>query len=151
MGLIPNKMGGDYTVDGFHSGGGGLISTMADYMQFAKLILNKGELDGVRLLGRKTVDLMSANHLPESMLPITLGNSMPGVGFGLGFNHIMNPAAVGIANSTGNHGWGGWASTTFWVDPVEEMIGLLMVQYIPQNDYFLGTDFRTAVYQALVD
>ena len=151
MGLIPNSRAGDYTKAGFKSGGGGLISTMADYMQFAKMILHKGELDGVRLLGRKTVEYMTGNFLPESILPIALSNEMPGVGFGLGFNHILDPAAVGVANSTGNHGWGGWASTTFWVDPVEEMIGLLMVQYIPQNDYFLGSDFRTAVYQALVD
>lgn len=150
MGLIPNTVAGDYTQAGFQSGGGGLISTMADYMQFAQLILNKGELDGRRLLGRKTVELMASNFLPSSLLPIALGKEMPGVGFGLGFNHILDPAAVGIANSTGNHGWGGWASTTFWIDPVEEMIGLLMVQYIPQNDYFLGADFRTAVYQALI-
>ena len=151
LGPIPNSMGGDYTKPGFDSGGGGLISTMADYMQFAKLILNKGELDGVRLLGRKTIELMTSNHLPQSMLPITLGKTIPGTGFGLGFNHILSPAELGVANSVGNHGWGGWASTTFWVDPVEEMIGLLMVQYIPQNDYFLGTDFRTAVYQALIN
>ena len=150
MGLVSTDIAGDFTKPRFESGGGGLISTVSDYMRFAQLILNKGEFDGVRLLGRKTVDHMTANHLPQSMLPIALGEEMPGIGFGLGFSRVLSPQDVGVLSSVGNHGWGGWASTHFWVDPVEEMIGLIMVQYIAQNNYFLSTDIKTAVYQALL-
>ena len=85
-------------------------------------------------------------------LPVEIGQHVVYI-FVRGENRIedlLDPAAVGVLNSAGNHGWSGWASTNFWVDPVEEMVGLIMVQYIPQNDYLLGVDFRTAVYQALV-
>jgi CubicO group peptidase (beta-lactamase class C family) len=136
-----------------HSTGGGLISTAADYLRFSQLILNKGELDGVRVLGRKTVELMTMNHISPDLMPLGLeGDTMPGIGFGLGFSVLMNPAAAAVMGSVGTHGWGGMASTTFWIDPQEDMTAILMTQYIPGDDSHPVTDeFYTLVYQALVD
>jgi len=135
-----------------HSGGHGLVSTAADYLRFAQMVLNKGELDGVRLLGPKTVELMITNHLPPALLPIAMGQEqMPGFGFGLGFSVLIDAARAGIMASIGTHGWGGWASTKFWIDPQEQLIGILMLQYIPSDTYPIREDFRTLAYQALVD
>jgi len=135
-----------------HCGGHGLVSTAADYLRFAQMVLNRGELDGVRLLGPKTVELMITNHLPPALLPIAMGQEqMPGFGFGLGFSVLMDVAQAGIMGSVGVHGWGGWASTNFWIDPQEQLIGILMLQYIPSDTYPIREDFRTLVYQALVD
>lgn len=139
-----------YVEGKFFGGGGGLVGTAVDYLQFAQMILNKGELNGVRLLGRKTVEYMTQNHLPDALLPIEMGEPWPGLGFGLGFSVIMDPAQVGVVNSVGSHGWGGWASTNFWIDPQEQLIGILMTQLIPSGTYPVSDDFRTAVYQALV-
>ena len=86
----------------FHSTGGGLISTAADYLRFGQLVLNQGELDGVRLLGRKTLELMTMNHIPGELLPISMGEEMPGIGFGLGFSVSMNPADAAVLGSIGN-------------------------------------------------
>jgi len=128
------------------------VSTAADYLRFAQLILNKGELDGVRLLGPKTVELMTTNHLPPDLLPIAMsGEQMPGIGFGLGFSVMMDVALSGWMGSVGLHAWGGWASTHFWVDPQEQLIGILMLQYIPSDAYPIKNDFRTLVYQALIE
>ncbi len=135
------------------SGGGGLVSTATDYFRFAQMLLNNGEFDGIQLLGRKTVDWMHVNHLPSKMLPMDLfGMPMPGIGFGLGLRTVMDIGAVAVPNSVGNYGWGGWASTNFWVDPEEELIGIMMNQKIPHPEIplMLGEDFRTAVYQAIV-
>ncbi|MBC8492316.1 MAG: serine hydrolase, partial [Chloroflexi bacterium] len=118
---------------------------------FAQLVLNKGELDGVRLLGARTVELMTTNHLPPALLPTMAAQEMSGFGFGLGFSVMMDVAQSGMMGSVGLHGWGGWANTHFWVDPQEQLIGLLMLQYIPSGTYPVTTDFRTLVYQALVD
>lgn len=134
-----------------YCGGHGLVSTTTDYLRFAQFILNKGELDGVRLLGPKTVELMTMNHLPADLLPIRLGEPMPGFGFGLGFSVMMDVAQSGMMGSVGLHGWGGWASTHFWVDPQEQLIGILMLQYLPSGTYPITNGFRTLVYQALID
>jgi len=135
-----------------HSGGHGLVSTAADYLRFAQMVLNKGELDGVRLLGPKTIELMTTNHLPPTLLPFAMGEEgMPGLGFGLGFSVMMDVAQSGMMGSVGLHGWGGYASTHFWVDPVEQLIGILMTQLLPSGTYPTTNDFRTLVYQALVD
>lgn len=144
---------GDYSETvRLHSGGHGLVSTAADYLRFAQMVLNKGELDGVRLLGPKTVRLMTTNHLPPTLLPIAMGEEqMPGFGFGLGFSVLIDAAQAGIMASVGTHGWGGWASTKSWIDPQEQLIGILMLQYIPSDTYPIREDFRTLVYQALVD
>jgi CubicO group peptidase (beta-lactamase class C family) len=134
-----------------HSGGSGLVSSTADYLQFAQCILNKGELDGVRLLSPKTVALMTCNHLPASLLPIAFEGVEPmlGMGFGLGFSVMLDTAQTGVMGSVGDHGWGGYAETFFWVDPKEELIAILMSQYLPSQTYPIRKEFRTSVYQAL--
>lgn len=104
------------------AGGHGLVSTTEDYLQFAMMLSNKGELDGTRIIGRKTLEFMATNHLKRELMPIGIGlNVMNGTGFGLGFSVIMNSAQKAVLNSVGNYGWSGAASTNFWVDPQEEM------------------------------
>ncbi len=152
LGLIDVATGGDYFNTRLELGGAGLVSTASDYLRFAQFVLNRGELDGVRLLGPRTVELMTSNHLPAALMPIAMGEEqMPGFGFGLGFSVMMDVALSGWMGSVGLHGWGGWASTHFWIDPQEQLIGILMVQYVPSGTYPIRTDFRTLVYQALVD
>jgi CubicO group peptidase (beta-lactamase class C family) len=149
---IDTAIGGDYFDVTLYSGGHGLVSTAADYLRFAQFILNKGELEGVRLLGPRTVELMTANHLPASILPMTMGTEqMPGLGFGLGFSVMLDVALSGMMGSVGLHGWGGWAKTHFWVDPQEQIIGILMLQHIQTGTHPAIVDLRTLVYQALVD
>jgi CubicO group peptidase (beta-lactamase class C family) len=149
--VIDNAPDSDYSEKTcLHTGGHGLVSTAADYLRFAQLVLNKGELDGVRLLGPKTVELMTTNHLPSTLLPMKMGEElMPGFGFGLGFSVMMDVPQSGMMGSVGLHGWGGYASTHFWVDPKEQLIGILMLQYLPSGTYPTTNDFRTLVYQAL--
>jgi CubicO group peptidase (beta-lactamase class C family) len=129
------------------SGGGGLVSTAPDYVRFAQMLLNGGELGGERLLGRKTVELMTMNHLPQGVY--SFGN--PWEGFGLGVSVLLDVAAGQWLGSAGNYGWSGAAGTNFWVDPREEMIGILMLQVMPSNTIQASPDFRMAAYQALVD
>ena len=149
---IDTPTGGDYFDVTLYAGGHGLVSTAVDYLSFAQLLLNKGELNGVRLLGPKTVELMTANHLPSTVLPIAMGaERMPGMGFGLGFSVMMDVALTGLMGSVGLHGWGGYAKTHFWVDRQEQIIGLFMTQYIYDGTHPAIIDFRTLVYQALVD
>ena len=136
----------------FVSGGGGLVSTVHDYVRFAQMLLNAGQLNGVRLLGRKTVELMMMNHLPEALLPFAVNPGEPpawGYGFGLGGKVMMDPARAGILGSLGEYSWSGAASTGFWVDPREEVIGLIMTQLMPYQP--LVTELRVLVYQALAD
>ncbi len=135
-----------------HSGGSGLVSTTADYLQFAQCILNKGELNGVRLLGHKTVGLMTCNHLPAALLPIAFEGAKPmlGMGYGLGFGVMLDTAQTGVMGSVGDHGWGGYAETYFLIDPQEELIAILMTQYLPSQTYPIRDEFRTSVYQALI-
>jgi CubicO group peptidase (beta-lactamase class C family) len=130
------------------SGGGGLVSTASDYMRFAQMLLNKGELDGTRLLGRKTVELMTANHLPDEL--IRQGNMTKGYGFGLGFAVLMDVAQSESLGSEGEYMWGGAASTGFWIDPEEGLIGILMTQFMPYNDRF-AREFKVLTYQAIAD
>ena len=136
-----------------HSGGGGMISTIGDYYRFTQCLANKGELDGVRILGRKTVERMRQNHLPPALLPIRFEFSEPyyGLGFGLGMSSMLDVTQSGMMGSNGDHGWGGYAETTFWIDPQEEMIVINMTQCIPSSYYPVRKLLRTAVYQALVD
>ncbi len=129
------------------SGGGGLVSTGADYLWFAQMLLNLGELEGVRLLGRKTLELMTMDHLGGTMHPFDGTAS----GFGLGFGVVTDLAGTLETGSAGSYGWGGAANTNSWVDPVEDLIGLLMLQYMPSGTHPVIPDFRTALYQALVD
>ncbi len=129
------------------SGGGGLWSTAEDYLQFAQMLLNKGELNGQRLLGSRTVELMSTNHLGD--LYSKSGNAdRPGMGFGLTMDVVLDAVAAGQNRSTGSFGWSGAFGTNFWVDPKEELVGVLMVQ-TPGGT--LRADFQNAVMQAIVD
>jgi CubicO group peptidase (beta-lactamase class C family) len=137
------------------SGGGGLVSTCADYFRFAQMLLNKGELEGVRILGRKTVELMTANHMPNhgdlsSMgMPVFSETPYDGIGFGLGFSVMLDPAKAQILGSPGEYAWGGAASTAFWVDPVEEMIVILLTQLMPSSSYPIRRELRVLTYQSL--
>jgi CubicO group peptidase (beta-lactamase class C family) len=150
--LIEKAIGGEYFNVKVFYGGSGLVSTAQDYLRFAQLILNKGELDGVRLLGRKTLEWMTINHLPQDLLKIIPAQDlMPGFGFGIGFSIVMDLPQSAMLGSLGSHGWGGWASTHFWIDPTEEVIGILMLQYIPSGTYPIHMDIRNLTYQALID
>ncbi len=136
----------------FLSGGGGLVSTLGDYLSFTQMLLNDGILDGKRLLGRKTVELMRANHLPAELVPIAIGNDgLAGNGFGLGVSVLVDPPASSAPGSVGAYGWGGLATTHFWIDPEEDMVGLFMTQFVPADYYPVEREFRLAAYQALVD
>ena len=130
----------------FHSGGGGLQSTAADYLRFCQMVLNGGELDGVRLLGRKTAELITMDHISNSWKP----NKRTGAGFGLGFAVVTDVADTGSLGSVGTCSWGGMASTTFWIDPVEELIGIFMTQLVGADSPF-HAQFRTLTYQALTE
>lgn len=135
----------------FFSGGGGLVSTASDYIRFCQMMLNGGAFQGVRLLGRKTVELMTMNHLPNELMPISLGlTNLSGEGFGLG-GAILLDAAAGGPGSVGTFRWGGAATTAFWIDYEEELVGLLLTQFMPANYYRIRAEFKTLVYQALVD
>jgi CubicO group peptidase (beta-lactamase class C family) len=134
------------------SGGGGLVSTAADYLRFCQMLLNGGVLDGVRLLGPKTVDLMTMNHLPAALIPISIGGNIShGFGFGLGVNVLVDVAASAMPGSKGSYGWSGAAGTYFWIDPEEDLIGLYLMQFMPGGFYPVQREFRVAVYQALVE
>jgi len=138
-----------------NSGGGGLVSTAADYMRFCKFMLNKGELDGVRLLGRKTVELMTMNHLKGDMadmgMPRWSESTAEGIGFGLGFSVMLDPAKAHIVGTRGEYSWGGAASTTFWCDPVEDMAVVMLTQLMPSTTYPIRRELRVLAYQAIVD
>ncbi len=130
----------------FESGGGGLLSTARDYMRFAQMLLNGGELDGVRILSPKTIELMTSNHLGD----LPMGFNRRGAGFGLGFGLVLDPGEVGEVSSAGEYNWGGAAGTTFWIDPQEDLIGLFMVQSLPHRTR-LRSEFKHLTYQALVE
>jgi len=152
LGLIDDDVGGEFFDVKLFLGGAGLISTASDYFRFTQCMLNNGELDGVRLLGRKTVEWMRSNHLQPELLPINSGEDpIPGFGFGLGFSVVVDPTQADLMGSVGAYGWGGWASTYFWIDPLEELIAILMTQYIPSLTYPIRPEFRALVYQALID
>jgi CubicO group peptidase (beta-lactamase class C family) len=109
----------------------------------------------VRLLGRKTVELMTTNHLPGDMAdmgqPRFSESSYLGIGFGLGVSVMLDPPKAQILGTPGEYAWGGAASTAFWVDPVEEMIVILMTQLFPSNTYPIRRQLRVLSYQAVID
>jgi CubicO group peptidase (beta-lactamase class C family) len=139
------------------SGGGGLISTAADYQRFVTMLVNGGERDGVRLLGTRTLRYMASNHLPGGVdleqfgRPLYAEVSYEGVGFGLGFAVAEDHVAQKVLSSRGEFNWGGLASTAFWIDPLERITATFFTQVIPSSTYPLRTQFRQLVYQALVD
>jgi CubicO group peptidase (beta-lactamase class C family) len=140
----------------FLSGGGGLISTAADYHRFTQMLLRGGALDGVRLLGPRTVRLMTTNHLPggRDLAALSVGGFaetiFDGIGFGLGFAVVEDPVPGKAGASRGEFNWGGLASTSFWVDPGEELTVLFFTQLAPSGTYPLRPQLRQLVYAALV-
>ena len=145
--------------DAIASGGGGLTGTARDYMRFCHMMLNKGALDGAsngeRLLGRKTVELMTCNHLGGDMasmgMPRFSESKYDGVGFGLGFSVMLDPAKAEMLGTPGEYAWGGAASTAFWVDPAEEMAVVLLTQLTPSSTYPIRRELRVLTYAAVVD
>jgi CubicO group peptidase (beta-lactamase class C family) len=144
------------------SGGSGLVSTAADYNRFTQMLLHRpdspaGELDGVRLLSPRTVAYMTRNHLPGGAdleqfgRPIYAESADAGVGFGLGFAVVIDPAATKTVCSAGEFNWGGAASTAFWVDPAEQLTAAFFTQFMPSSAYPIRPQLRQLVYQALVD
>jgi CubicO group peptidase (beta-lactamase class C family) len=139
------------------SGGGGLVGTAADYMRFANMLMNRGELDGARILAPKSVDLMASNHLPggagltEMSRSVFSETTIEGVGFGLGFAVVFDPPQTLIPCSLGEFYWGGAASTAFWIDPMEDITAVFMTQLLPSSTYALRRELRTLVYSALME
>jgi CubicO group peptidase (beta-lactamase class C family) len=143
------------------SGGGGLVGTADDYLRFCRMLLNKGELDGVRLLSPKTVQLMTSNHLPGAkeiadLSPVTDAfneSGYRGIGFGLGVAVTLDPAKVGIPGTAGEFAWGGMASTAFFVDPKEDMAVVFMTQAIVDTGrrVRLRRDLRSLIYGAMTE
>lgn len=139
------------------SGGGGLWGTAADYLRFAQMLLNGGELDGARLLGSRTVDYMARNHLPGGAdlerfgRPLFAETSFDGVGFGLGFSVQLDPASYRVLSSPGEYAWGGAASTAFWCDPHEDIAVVFLTQLLPSSTHPIRPQLKQLVYQALVD
>ncbi|HEX2887960.1 serine hydrolase domain-containing protein [Vineibacter terrae] len=129
----------------FESGGGGLTSTMEDYLRFALMLSNGGELGEQRLLGRKTIEFMTADHIAG------LPGRPPGLGFGLGFEVRRRVGGAGLPGSVGEYGWAGNAGTLFWIDPKEDLIAIYMVQVSDGDRIMLRNQFRTMVQAAIVD
>ncbi len=139
------------------SGGGGMVSTVDDYHRFCRMLLGKGELDGARILGRKTVEHMTCNHMPGGCDLAAMGQPVfsetpyEGIGFGLGFSVVLDPAAANVLDSPGEFAWGGAASTYFWVDPAEELIVVFMTQLLPSSSYPIRRELKATIYPALVE
>jgi CubicO group peptidase (beta-lactamase class C family) len=141
----------------FVSGGAGLVSTAADYLRFSQMLLNGGELDGVRIVSPKTLQLMACNHLPDNKDLPQLSRSMfseasyNGVGFGLGFAVTIDQPRTLILGSNGEFTWGGMASTMFWVDPREHLVGVFLTQLTPSSTYAVRRELRTMTYAAMTE
>ena len=156
-------------------GGHGLASTASDYIRFALMLVNGGELDGQRILGRKTVELMFMNHLHDQgglpllnepwvsktenrsiprvdgQIPLRSGELQLGLGYGYGGYVIMDVAQNAVPGSAGTYGWGGNSSTYFFIDPAEDLVAVFLTQLTPSSSYPLRAQFRSLVYQALTD
>lgn len=141
----------------FESGGGGLISTIADYHRFCTMLVNKGVLDGARIIAPKTLDLMTANHLPGGADLTEMSQSLfseannSGTGFGLGFACVVDPAKTLMPASKGEFYWGGAYSTAFFIDPVEKITMVFMTQLYPSSIYPIRRQLKTLIYSALND
>ena len=127
-----------------YSGGAGLLSTAGDYARFLQMLLNGGELDGVRLLSPKTVQLMTVNHVGD----LYSGGRL---GFGLGFEVVEDVGEAGRYGTVGEYGWGGAYYSRYWVDPAERLVVTFMAQLLPARGLDLQAKFRTLVYQAIAE
>jgi CubicO group peptidase (beta-lactamase class C family) len=134
----------------FFSGGGGLFSTIGDYMNFCQMLLNKGELNGRRILSPKTVELMTMNHVPDQAMPIKLGFLVDGYGFGLGFRVLTDISKSAALGSFGAYGWFGMYGTYFYIDPKEDIIGIFMTQYRGPVSYPGVREFQVLMYQSII-
>ena len=138
------------------SGGGGLVSTVGDYLRFAELLRREGEVDGLRLLSSRTVRYLRQNHLPGGVDLDQFGNrtfaetSLDGVGFGLGVSVVIDPVKNKVAGSVGEFGWGGAASTAFFVDPVEDLVAVFCTQLLPSSTWPIRSHLKTLIHQALL-
>ncbi|MDE3077416.1 MAG: beta-lactamase family protein [Chloroflexota bacterium] len=140
----------------YFSGAGGLVSSARDYMRFCKMLANGGELDGARILSPRTLQFMTLNHLPGGTDLATMAKSggetaRVGVGFGLGFAVLLDPAAAQLLGTPGEYYWGGAASTAFFVCPAEDLIMIFLTQLQPSSAYPIRKELRVATYQAIVD
>jgi CubicO group peptidase (beta-lactamase class C family) len=138
------------------AGGAGLVSTIADYHRFCTMLLNGGELGGARIVGRKTLELMTVNHLPGGADLTEMSRSLfseainAGQGFGLGFGVNLDPARTMLPGSKGEFYWGGMFSTAFFIDPVERLHMIFMAQLMPSSTYPIRRQLKTLIYSALV-
>ena len=141
----------------FFSGGGGLVSTAHDYFRFCQMLVNGGELDGARILGRKTIDLMTLNHLPggKDIQQMSFGSfsetPIEGSGFGLGFSVILDRTNSQQMGDEGEYSWGGAASTIFWINPKEQLIVIFMTQLMGSSTFDFRGQLKNIVYSAIVD
>ncbi|HKM99498.1 MAG TPA: serine hydrolase, partial [Candidatus Binataceae bacterium] len=140
----------------FHSGGGGLTGTTADYLRFCEMLRRGGELDGARILGPRTIDLMRKNHLSanKDLTQMAVGafseTAYEGVGFGLGFATTLGEVEAGSLGE-GDYYWGGAASTIFWIDPKEDLIAIFMTQLMPSATFNFRGQLKNIVYSSIVD
>jgi len=156
--LAPAQLGSFLAPPRAPSGGGGLVGTAADYLRFCEMLRGGGALGGVRLVGPKTLAFMRINHLPGGRNIADLASpgmfaeaAYQGMGFGLGFAMVTDPARYGVTASPGEFSWGGMASTAFWVDPVEDVSVVFMTQLMPSSSYPIRRELRTMVNAAIVD
>jgi len=155
----PEKSGYRYPPQ-LESGGGGLVSTVEDYMKFSQMLLNKGEYEGKRYLGRKTIEFMTSNHMGTESADEGLtslfnmlgsGYRVRGMGFGVTGSVVINPALSGLPVSEGVYSWGGAASTHFWIDHKEELLGIVHTQLLPDGTYPVRELMQLATYQAIIE
>jgi CubicO group peptidase (beta-lactamase class C family) len=147
------KLGQGHYVEGprvAYAGGAGLLSSARDYARFLQMTLDGGQLDGVRLLSPKTIELMTLNHVGALFAEGWGGGNNAGMGFGLGFEVMQDVGANGRYGSVGAYGWGGAYHTNYWVDPKEKLVAVLMVQLLPSGNSDLQRVFRALVYQSIV-
>jgi CubicO group peptidase (beta-lactamase class C family) len=141
----------------YFSGAGGLVSTAADYIRFCKLLTNGGSLDGVSILGPRTLEYMTVNHLPNNCDMAAMGQprftetTMEGIGFGLGFAVLLDPTVAQVIGTPGEYYWGGAASTAFFVSPAEDLFMIFMTQLLPSGTYPFRRELRQTIYQSLID
>ena len=140
------------------TGSTGLVSTAADYLRFAEMLRRGGELEGARLLGPRTVRFMASNHLPGGVDLASMATESSfsetrydGVGFGLGFHVVLDPVRSQVPGSAGEFGWGGMASTAFWIDPVEEITAIFMTQLVPSSALTVRSELKSLISAAIVD
>jgi len=155
--LVDDPMTSSYTQPRtYFSGSGGLVSTAADYLRFCTMLRNGGELDGVRILGSRTLQLMTLNHLPGGKDLATMAQNAAetqreGQGFGLGFAVLLDQTVAQIIGTPGEFYWGGAASTAFFVNPKEDLIMIFLTQLRPSSTYPIRRELRTTIYSSIID